>query len=287
MFFFSAALIVFDSKRHSCSPIHLSTSIMERYMSKDITRQVANALSVVLALTVNILASTLPLNGQNTGEISDRFLVYFVPAGYVFAIWGIIYIGWIAFTIYQFQPAQKENPRLQNLGYFFALSGLFNAAWLVCWHYNWFGLSVLVMLTLLSLLVVSYLKLNVGLTPVSTAEKWSVDIPFSVYLGWVSVATVANISDWLYFVNWNGFGIAPQAWAVIMIAIASVLGVLMTVTRRDSGYAFVLVWSFAGIAVKQAGVPLVANAAWGATLFVFGLAFYSILVRRRRNDLTS
>ncbi|HNM38432.1 MAG TPA: hypothetical protein PKI33_15285, partial [Anaerolineales bacterium] len=147
-------------------------------MSKDITRQVANALSVVLALTVNILASTLPLNGQNTGEISDRFLVYFVPAGYVFAIWGIIYIGWIAFTIYQFQPAQKENPRLQNLGYFFALSGLFNAAWLVCWHYNWFGLSVLVMLTLLALLIASYLKLNVGLTPVNTAEKWSVDIPF-------------------------------------------------------------------------------------------------------------
>ncbi|MFM8367462.1 MAG: tryptophan-rich sensory protein, partial [Chloroflexota bacterium] len=121
-------------------------------MSKDTTRQIANALSVVIALTVNILASTLPLNGQNTGEISDRFPAYFVPAGYVFAIWSIIFLGWIAFAIYQFQPAQKENPRLQNLGYVFAISGLFNAAWLVCWHYNWFGLSVLVMLTLLVLL---------------------------------------------------------------------------------------------------------------------------------------
>jgi hypothetical protein len=250
-------------------------------MSKDTTRQLTNALSVVLALTINILASTLPLNGQNTGEISDRFLIYFVPAGYVFAIWGIIYIGWIAFAIYQFQPAQKENPRLRSLGYLFAISGIFNAAWLVCWHYNFFGLSVLVMLTLLALLIASYLKLNVGRTPVSNAEKWSVDVPFSVYLGWITVATVANVSDWLYFVNWNGFGIAPQAWAVIMIVIATLLGLLMTLTRRDSGYVFVLAWSFAGIALKQAEVPLVANAAWVAVLFTLGLALYSIIARRR------
>src|SRR5512132_1055322 len=100
----------------------------ERKMSKDSTRQLANIISVALALTVNILASALPLNGQNTGEISDRFKVYFVPAGYVFAIWGIIYIGWIAFAIYQARPAQRENPRLRNLGYWFALSGVFNAA---------------------------------------------------------------------------------------------------------------------------------------------------------------
>jgi hypothetical protein len=137
------------------------------------------------------------------------------------------------------------------------------------------------MLTLLGLLIASYLKLNVGRTPVNAAEKWSEDIPFSVYLGWITVAAVANVSDWLYLVNWNGFGIAPQAWAVIMIAIASVLGVLMTITRRDSGYVFVLAWSFAGIAVKQAEVPLVANAAWAAVFFTLGLAVYSIIMRRR------
>jgi len=250
-------------------------------MSKDSLRQTINILSVVLALTVNILASTLPLNGQNTGEISDRFQVYFVPAGYVFAIWGIIYIGWIAFAFYQAQPAQRESPRLRKLGYLFALSGVFNAAWLFCWHYNQFGLSVLVMLALLGLLIASYLKLNVGRTPVGTAEKWSVDIPFSVYLGWITVATVANVTDWLYLVNWNGFGIAPQVWAVIMLGVASLLGVLMTISRRDSGYLFVLVWSFAGIAVKQAAEPLIANSAWAAVVVAFGLAIYSIFQRRR------
>jgi hypothetical protein len=253
---------------------------METIVNKDTLRQLANALSVVIALTVNILASTLPLNGQNTGEISDRFQVYFVPAGYVFAIWGIIYIGWIAFSIYQFRADQKESPRLRKLGYVFAISGIFNAAWLFCWHYNLFGLSVLVMLTLLGLLIAGYLKLNVGRTPVSAAEKWSVDVPFSVYLGWISVATVANVTDYLYFINWTGFGLAPQAWAVVMLVVACLLGLLMTVTRRDSGYVFVLVWSFAGIAQKQADTALVANSAWVATLFMLGLAIYSIIQRR-------
>jgi benzodiazapine receptor len=255
---------------------------MENIMNKDTLRQLANALSVLLAITVNILATTLPLNGQNTGEISDRFKVYFVPAGYVFAIWGIIYIGWIAFAIYQFQSAQKESPRLRKLGYLFALSGIFNAAWLFCWHYNIFGLSVLVMLTLLGLLIASYLKLNVGHTSVTTAEKWSVDVPFSVYLGWITVATVANVTDYLYFINWTGFGLAPQVWAVILLVIASVLALAMTITRRDSGYVFVLVWSFAGIAQKQADTALVANSAWVATVFVLGLAIYSIIQRRRK-----
>ena len=136
------------------------------------------------------------------------------------------------------------------------------------------------MLTLLGLLIASYLKLNVARAKVSNAEKWSVDVPFSVYLGWVSVATVANVTSYLYFINWTGFGIAPQAWAVIMLIVACLLGLLMTVTRSDSGYAFVLVWSFAGIAQKQADTALVANSAWIATVFVLGLAIYSMFQRR-------
>lgn len=249
-------------------------------MSKATLRQSANILSVVLALAVNILASALPLNGQNTGEISDRFKVYFVPAGYVFAIWGIIYIGWIAFAIYQALPAQKDSPRLRRLGYLFALSGVFNATWLFCWHYNRFGLSVLVMLVLLGLLIASYLRLNVGKTRVGNAEKWCVDIPFSVYLGWITVATVANITDWLYSVGWNGFG-APMAWAVIMLIAATVIGALMAWTRRDAGYLLVLVWSFIGIALKQASAPLVAYSASAAAGIALILAIYSLAQRRR------
>ena len=217
---------------------------------------------------------------QITNLVSVIISFYFVPSGYVFAIWGIIYIGWIAFVIYQFRASQKESPRLRRLGYLFALSGIANAAWLFCWHYNNFGLSVLVMLTLLSLLIASYLRLNVNQAPVSRAERWSLDIPFSVYLGWITVATVANVTDWLYLVEWNGFGISAQVWAMVMITVASVVGLLMTITRKDAAYVFVLVWSFAGIAVKQTPAPMVVLSAWIAAILMLGLAFYSLIRRK-------
>ena len=247
---------------------------------KDTLRQTANLVTVLIALTVNTLASALPLNGQTTGEISDRFAVYFVPAGYVFAIWFFIFVGWIAFAVYQFLPAQKENPRLRKLGYLFAVSNLFNAAWLFAWHYNTFGLSVLIMLSLLGLLIASYLRLNVNRAHAKGAEWWSVDLPFSIYLGWITVATVANLTSWLYSIEWNGFGISAPVWAVIMIAVASILGLLMALTRRDAAYLFVLVWSFIGIAVKQADTALVAASAWVGAGGMLALVVYSLTRRR-------
>jgi benzodiazapine receptor len=147
--------------------------------------------------------------------------------------------------------------------------------------YNQFGMSVLVMLTLLGLLIASYLKLNIGWEAVGCLEKWCVEIPFSIYLGWITVATVSNVSDYLYLIGWNGFGLVPQVWAVIMLVMASLLGVLMTMTRRDAGYLLVLVWSFIGIAVKQSATPLVANSVWVLTLAIFGLASFSIFQRWR------
>jgi hypothetical protein len=256
-------------------------------MSKDKVRQFANLLSMILALSVNILASVLPLNGQNTGEISDRFQVYFVPAGYVFSIWGLIYLGWIAFTIFQFQPSETENPRLRRLGYLFAISNIANAAWLFCWHYNQFGLSVLVMLALLGLLIASYLRLNVNRSSITRIEYWSVDVLFSVYLGWITVATVANIADWLYLVNWNGFGISAQIWAIIMLAVASLLGLGMALTRRDIGYLSVLVWAFIGIAVKQTSAPTVVLSAWLAAAAMLVLILYSGIQLRTPGQISN
>lgn len=254
-------------------------------MSKNTIRQYANLVTVIVGLAVNILASTLPLNGQNTGEISDRFEVFFVPAGYVFSIWGVIYLGWIAFTIFQLQPSEQTNTRLCRLGYLFALSNLANAAWLFCWHYNWFGLSVVVILILLGLLIASYLRLDVNRVNVKPLEYWSVDVLFSVYLGWITVATVANITDWLYFSGWDGFGISAQAWAVMMLAVASLLGLAMAVTRQDIGYLLVLVWAFAGIAVKQTSAPFVVVSAWIATALMLVLVIFSWM-RGRTAKLT-
>ena len=248
---------------------------------KNTLRQLTVILTVIVTLTINALANILPLNGLNTGQISDRFQVYFVPAGYVFSIWGIVYLGWIAFVIFQFLPGQKQSPRLRSLGYLFALSCLFNAAWLFCWHYEVFGLSVVVMLCLLVSLIASYLRLDVGRLRVGAIEKWCVDIPFSIYLGWITVATVANISDWLYSVRWSGFGLDPQIWALIMLTVATLIGLTVALTRQDSGYLFVLVWAFIGIAIKQSAATLVAATAWVAALFALLLALMSIVQRRR------
>ena len=250
------------------------------FLSSDGLRQIANLLTVILALTVNALAVALPLNGQDTGEISDRFQVYFVPAGYVFSIWSVIFIGWIAFAVFQLLPSQKDNPRLRRLGYLFALSNLANGAWLFCWHYNQFGLSVIVMLTLLGLLIASYLRLDVNRREVPVSEYWSVDVLFSIYLGWITVATVANISDWLYFIGWDGFGIAPQIWAVIMLGVASLLGLAMALARRDAAYLGVLVWAFIGIAIKQTSAPVVVWSAWIAAAAMVVLALFSLYRRR-------
>ena len=249
-------------------------------MNKDQIRQIVNVLAVIVMITINILANALPINGQNTGEISDRFQVFFVPAGYVFSIWGLIYIGLLAFAVYQALPAQRENPRLRKIGYWFALSCLANSVWIFLWHYNLFPLSLIVMLVLLAALLVIYLRLDIGRTRVTTVERWCVNIPFSVYLGWITVATVANVTDVLYDLGWNGFGIAPETWAVIMLIIAAGLGVAMAVTRRDVAYLLVLVWAFAGIGVKQAAVPLVATTAWIVTALMIFMIFYSVIARK-------
>lgn len=220
-----------------------------------------NLFAALGALAVNLLANVLPFNGKTTASISDQFPVLFVPAGYVFAIWGVIYLGWIAFAVYQLLPAQRTNPRLKRIGWLFALAGLANAAWLFAWHYEQFPPSVVIMLSLLALLIAIYTRLDVGRARVSTLERWCVDVPFGIYLGWISVATIANISDLLYFWRWNGFGIAPELWTVLMLIIAATLALLMILTRADIAFVAVIAWAFVGIAVKQAPTPIVANSA--------------------------
>ncbi len=236
-------------------------------MMKDIARQISVVVSVLVTLVVNILANALPLNGQNTGEISDRFNVYFVPAGYVFSIWGLIYIGLIAYTIFQALPAQRDNPRLRATGWWIALGGIANSAWIFLWHYNQFPLTLVAMLVLLATLIVTYLRLGIGRTKVTSGERWAVHLPFSIYLGWITVATVANVTSLLDYLKWDGFGLAPELWMGIVLAAVLVIAVMMNFTRRDVAYAAVILWALAGISVKHAAVAAVAVPTW----ITFGL----------------
>jgi benzodiazapine receptor len=237
---------------------------------KDTLRQVVVLLSTSGVIVVNGLASTLRLNGKTTGEISDRFDVYFVPAGYVFAIWGLIYLALIAYSIYQVLPSQRENPRLRRIGYLYVLSCVANVAWLFLWHYEVFVLTIVAMVALLLLLIAIYLRLGTGRTRVSTAETWLVRVPFSIYLGWITVATVANATSLLDYLNWTGWGLSPEAWAVIMLVAAAVIASAVSITRGDVAYVLVIVWAFVGIAVKHSDTPLIAILAGFLAGFVLG-----------------
>jgi benzodiazapine receptor len=229
---------------------------------RDIIRQITVILGTLAVIVVNALASILPLNNQTTGEISDQFEVYFVPAGYVFAIWGLIYLALIAYSIYQALPAQRDNPRLRRVGYLYVLSCAANIAWLYLWHWERFPLTLIAMVALLLLLIGIYLMLGIGWTPVSRAETWLVRVPFSIYLGWITVATVANATTLLESIGWDRWGISAVAWAVIMLVVAAIVASLVSITRGDLAYVAVIVWAFAGIAVKHSDTRAVAITAW-------------------------
>jgi hypothetical protein len=248
-------------------------------MKNNRVNQLLIILAVVITITINALSETLPINGLGTGQISDNFKVFFVPAGYVFSIWGVIYLGLIAYAVYQAMNAQRENSRLQGITGWFLLSSLANCVWIFLWHYELFVWTLAAMITLLVSLIMIYLKLGIGRQKAGKAETWLVRIPFSIYLGWITVATIANVTDVLNFVKWSGWGIAPQSWAVIMLVVAVVVAALMTFTRRDRAYLLVLVWAFTGIAVKFPNVTLVNIAAWCASAAVVLLLLLTLILK--------
>lgn len=230
-------------------------------MNRDLVRQFINIVALVFTLVTNSVSEAVPLNGQTSAQIANRLPIFFVPANYVFSVWGIIYTLLIVFIVYQALPSQRENPYLRKIGYWFALTCLTNGIWLVLFHYNLFALSMVAMIILLVALIVIYRRIEVGHGAVSNATRWGIQIPFSTYLGWITVATVANAAYVLYDAQWNGFGIGGEVWATIMLVVATAITLTIIVTRRDIAYSAVLLWALVGIVIKQSAVPLVAGTA--------------------------
>ena len=237
------------------------------------SRHILNIVTLIIVLVVNTLASTLPLNGMDTGQISDSIPSLFTPAGYVFSIWGVIYLALIAFAVYQALPAQRNNPRLEKIGWWFTISNLFNSAWIFAWHYLQFGLSLVIMLGLLASLLILYSKAGIGVQKAADwKEKLFLDIPFGIYLGWIAVATIANVSTVLIVNNWNGFGIAPEIWTVIVLLVGTALAVALAFLRKEIAYPLVAVWAFIGIYNARPEVTTVAvTALIGAAIALLGI----------------
>jgi hypothetical protein len=214
----------------------------------------SNIIAFALTVIVNSLAgSTTLLGGVNTAQISDSNPTLITPAGYVFSIWGIIYVLLGAFVIFQALPSQKEKEYTKKIGWLFVLSSIINIAWLFLWQYKFLSMSVILMFLLLATLILIYIRLGIGKSTVPLREKLAIHVPFSVYLGWITIASIANVSVTLVSVNWDGFGIGPEIWASLIIIVALLIALLVVATRKDIAYGLVIIWALIGIAVKQSG----------------------------------
>jgi hypothetical protein len=250
-------------------------------MSSDRTRQVATVLIFLITVAINGAANALPINGQATGEISDRFRVFVIPAGYVFAIWGVIYLGLAAFTTYQ--ALRGSDPVVRRIGWLPAISGVLNTGWLLLFQYELFVLTVPVMIALLVTLITIHLRLWEGRHELTTVTRWTIRYPFSIYLGWITVATIANIAQTLSSIGVGGFGLeAETAIAGVVLLVGLGIATTFVLRFRDVAYGAVIVWAYVGIVVKEIDTPIVPYVAGASALLVAGLVAMVAIERLRR-----
>lgn len=242
-------------------------------MKRTITDWGLNIMALVVVIVVNAMANAIPLGGQNTGEVSARYPSLFTPAGYTFSIWGLIYTALIIFVIYQALPSQRDNRVLAAISPWFLLSCAGNAAWIFAWHFNGLWLSLALMAVMLFALIRIYRLLE----PATGWQRWAVNVPFSLYTGWITVAIIANASAVQTGMSWDAAGLSAVQWTVIKIAMAGSIAAAVVLLRGDRVFVLVVAWAAGGILVRQAATPEVAGSAMTVILVALLLvAFESI-----------
>ena len=219
-----------------------------------ITLSILNVFGFVCVVIVNALANALPINNKTTGALSDQYPNLFVPAGLTFSIWGLIYVLLAVFSVYSMIKALKADNRnsfIDRIGTLFFLTCIANIGWIFAWHYQIMLVSIILMLFLLACLIAIYLRLSIGKSDASNQDKYLVHLPFSVYLGWITVATIANATALLVNANWNTFGLGEQFWTVCVIIIAIIIALTMIFQRKDIFYGLVVAWALTGILMKR------------------------------------
>lgn len=193
-------------------------------------------------IIINYLANALPLNNKTTGQLSDALPNLFVPAGITFSIWGVIYLLLAGYCVVQFTGKNQEI--IGNIGWIFALSSLLNALWIVTWHYQRLPLSLLVMLGLLVTLI--YINMQIRDLPFGIIKA-----SFGIYLGWICIATIANVTALLVSLNWNGFGLSELAWTIILISIGALIVIITLYRLQNPFIGLSVIWAFLGIFLKR------------------------------------
>lgn len=252
-------------------------------LDRGMLRQFLNLIAILAAFAVNVLSNVASPSGFTIGGIANTFFskVLIVPANYAFAIWGLIYLGLFTFGVYQALPAQRQSPILDRIGYLFVLASLAQISWVFLFTYQLLPLSLVAMLGILLSLIGIYLRLGIGSRRISQQEKWFVHIPFSIYLAWISVATIVNVTLTLYDLNWDGRGISSEVWTVIMLIVGGAIAATLVIQRTDIAYTLVIIWAFVAIAVRQADRLPIAGTAGGLAIALILLLFFVVLRRRQ------
>lgn len=243
---------------------------------------VATVIAIAATLIVNTLSNLYPPGGQNVGEIANTVLsgVLITPANYAFIIWGVIYLGLIAYAIYQFHPARRTEPDLQRVNRWLIVACLAQVVWIFLFTLQQFGGSILAILGILLPLIAIYQTLNIGRSRVSRQRRWMAHIPFSLYLGWIAVATIVNIASALYAAGWGGWGLSPEGWTAVMIVVAALVAAIVILQRGDITFTLVFLWAFLAIAQRHSDVPLIwGTATVSSAALILGLAGVTFLPR--------
>jgi tryptophan-rich sensory protein len=249
---------------------------------------IINLVGFLGTVVVNGLATSLPVNNKTTGELSDQYPNLFVPAGLTFSIWGLIYVLLAIFTIYSVIIAIKKDATgsfVNKIGLLFFLSCIANMAWIFAWHYEIVPLSLVIMLLLLGFLIAIYMRLGVGKKGPAKKEQYLVHLPFSVYLGWITIATIANVTALLVDVNWNGFGLSEQFWAVVVIVVGIAIALSVLLRRQDIYYCLVVDWALLGILIKRLASPIPAQSVIIITMIGLVLITAGIVVQLVRKKV--
>ncbi|AHC18167.1 tryptophan-rich sensory protein [Paenibacillus polymyxa] len=241
-----------------------------------------NIITFIAVVLVNVLASTLPIGGRSTAAVSNMYPTLITPAGYAFSIWSVIYVLLACFVVYQATPTGQAKTSVQSIGIFFILSCLFNIIWIFLWQYVYVELCVIVIILYLLSLSVVYVRTR---TPQPTrGEMWFVKLPFSLNLGWVSVATIINIAVALEKNEWSGWGLSDTTWAIIILLIGTVLAIMVSFPYRDSIYPLVFVWAYVAIAVEHPNNENVRLAALILAAIILVYALWLFFARNRERD---
>ena len=225
-------------------------------------------IAFIIMLIINGLGSAGYINGQSQAEISNKLDVLFTPDGYVFSIWGLIYLLLIIWLFIQYRRFNTSNQTPSSIVYLFLATCLLNVAWLFTWHYEQFVIAQIMMFLLLFTLLILYMRYP------KNDKSFGGRLPFSLYTGWISVAAIANMS---YTLKHYDISLSiPEVGGTIGLIIIAVLLAIATLYRRhDPFYALVFVWAFIGIGTVNTNSILVASAFIGA--IIVALAILSLL----------